>query len=124
MDDDAFDYGLESRDNDISNGKNAGTENVSSGGENDDRDCDYDIWSIINNKMDNENLSADARTNKRLAHFWYFIRCWSAWHRDRFYKAILVMLKKAQDNKKLSFQKALKYAIRQMRLVICKKNLP
>ena len=94
MDVDASDSSMEFNDNDSTNGENADTENVNSDGENEGTECDYDIWSIINGKIDNENVSDDARKNRGLRHFLYFIRCGLAWRRDRIYKAILMIFRK------------------------------
>ena len=87
----------------------------------DGSDRGFDIWNVTNNKMDNENVSGDARTKRSLD---LVLRCMQlgiAWPCDNIYKAIMITLKKAQVSKHMSFQKALKYAIHQNRFKIRKK---
>ena len=82
---------------------------------------EFDVWKIVSDKMDNENVSGDARTNRGLELVLCFMERGVAWRRDSIYKAIMLTLKKARVNKHMTFQKALKYAIHQNRYKIRKK---
>ena len=87
----------------------------------DGSDRGFDIWNVTNNKMDNENVSGDARTKRSLDLVLRCMRLVIAWCHDNIYKAIMITLKKAQVSKHMSFHKALKYAIHQNRYKIRKK---
>ena len=107
MDGYASDNSMESSDNDNSDGKSIASE--------------FDIWTMTNDRMDDENVSGDARTKRGLDHVLLCMQHGIAWRRDNIYKAIMLTLKKAQVSKHMSFQKALKYAIHQNRYKIRKK---
>ena len=82
--------------------------------ENCDTEDDYDVWENINNdKLDDENVSGTARTNRSLALVLYLMKCGFAWRREHLYKTIMVKVRKVRLNKDMTFQEALKYAIRQ-----------
>ena len=98
---------MKSSDNDSTDGKSGVSE--------------FDIWKTTNDKLDNENVSGDARTKRGLDHVLCLMHIGIAWRRDNIYKAIMLTLKKAQVSKHMSFKKALKYAIHQNRFKIRKK---
>ena len=56
---------------------------------------EFDIWKIVSDKMDNENVSGDARTNRGLELVLCFMQRGVAWRRGCIYKAIMITVKKA-----------------------------
>ena len=82
---------------------------------------EFDIWKIVNDILNVENISGDARTNRGVELVLCFMQRGVAWRRDTIYRAIMTILKKARVDKHMTFQKALTYAIDQNRYKIRKK---
>ena len=86
-----------------------------------DTEDDYDVWENINDKLDDENVSGLAKTNRVLELVLYDMKRGFVWHHESLYKAIMVKAREARINKDLLFQEALNYAIRQNKFEILKK---
>ena len=107
----------------LSTKENSRVDSDSSMGAGDDESTgsEFDLWKIVNDILDDENISGDARTNRGLELVLCFMQRGVAWRRDSIYKVIMVTLKKARVSKHMTFQEALKYAIHQNRYKIRKK---
>ena len=56
---------------------------------------EFDIWKMTNDKMDNGNVSGDARTKRGLDHVLRCMQYGIGWRCDNIYKAIMLTLKKS-----------------------------
>ena len=79
MDGNASDNSMESSDNDSSDGESIASE--------------FDIWTMTNDKMDDENVSGDARTKRGLDIVLCFMRFGVLQRCDSIYKAIMTTLR-------------------------------
>ena len=75
----------------------------------DGSDREFDIWGFINDILDDENVSGSARTKRGVELILFYMRSADAWRRDDHYRSIRKIIK--QKHKRMSLQKALKYAI-------------
>ena len=75
----------------------------------DGSDLEFDIWEFINDILDNENVSGSTRTKRGAELILFYMRTADAWRRDDHYGSIRKIIK--QKHKRMSLQKALKYAI-------------
>ena len=75
----------------------------------DGSDREFDIWGFINDILDDENVSGSARTKRSVELILFYMRTADAWRCDDFYGSIRKIIK--QKRKRMSLQKALKYAI-------------
>ena len=64
---------------------------------------EFDIWSRVNNKLNAEKLSGEARIKRSLVRVLDFMKYDEAWCHNSIYKAIMTTLKEERFRERMSF---------------------